>query len=245
MNVRNLIGGLAAATLVTVASHAPAHAIDPLATFNGKTAGGFSFTSDNNGSGTLVTEDGGTKVGLTSLVNDPDAFDGNAWFQFGPITQVANSATNDNGSLDALFSGGTFTFYTKKNGKGSLLLSGTFNKAVFSSDSASSAGLQSDLLFNDVTYTGGSVLDQYLALNPGTSAIGTFSLSFSGLNWNNNRGVTNGGLNSFIATGSGTFDVMAVPEPGEYAAMGLIGLTLGGLILRARNKSVKSVKTLA
>jgi hypothetical protein len=75
---------------------------------------------------------------------------------------------------------------------------------------------------------------------------GTFSLTFQGVT-PTPRGVTAlGGLNAFTTTGfqggftataDGKVNINPVPEPEEYAVMGMASLALCGLMLRARRRS--------
>lgn len=49
-----------------------------------------------------------------------------------------------------------------------------------------------------------------------------------------------GGDHSGVSVGAIRYTTAAVSEPGEYAVMGLAGLTVGGLILRARRRKVST-----
>ncbi|GAB4461137.1 MAG: hypothetical protein OHK0029_26000 [Armatimonadaceae bacterium] len=247
MNLRNMFGAFVAVAAfgVSVAMPAQAQDVQNISTFGGAQTnpnGDFIFTSNGTNGGTLVTQAAGTRI----LVTGPSAasFEGVAFLNFGPISQVGGSAMiDDNGTMTtaddavvATFGGGTFSIYTGANSTGTLLLTGTFGNSSFRSTAATGATLQT-LNFGDVIYTGGTYKNDFNTLYSLTGdPFGTFSIGMTAitpaLGFNGS-----GGLNSFVANGSGgTFDA-AVPEPGEYAVMGMIGLTLCGLMIRARRRS--------
>jgi hypothetical protein len=236
MKARNFVGGLIAVLAVGFVLTAPAHAqIDNIMTFGGwqfSPNADFTFTRTPGGNGgTLVTLPGGTQV----LAGGPldTSYNGFAYLNFGPLSEVAGSASVSGNNITATFNGGNFSVTTAPGGGGSTLLTGTFGPSQFNATVSNGATMQT-LQFGNVIYSGGSYMDDFLSMHPGRAVIGSFSFGLTSIS-SPYLSVTNGGLDSFKANGSGgTFDALAVPEPGEYAAMGLIGLTVCGLILRAR-----------
>ena len=192
------------------------------------------FTSNNGSGGTLVTNDGGT---LIDIGNGPvgSSHTGDAYLTFGPISQIAGSGQQFGVVTVAQFGGGSFEVWTGANKTGEKLLAGTFGNSLFV---ASGTGNLFSLDFGTVDYdVTTDFAKEFLAVNPGTGIYGNFSLSLSSLSKFPIGVNGSGGLNSFNAKGfSGTMDAMAVPEPGEYAVMGMAGMTVCGLMVRARRR---------
>lgn len=261
MTFRSSFTGLAAAlTLVGLVGGVANAQNLPIAGVVGTNPNNTDVTFDGT---TLSTISGGVLVtasGPANMVGNPF---NNARFNFGPITFVSGSAssTTFNGvtTIGANFTTAgqpapNFSIFAADN---SVLLTGVFGGAALTSTSNSSGTIQS-IGFNTVTYTGGSFLTQFLANNGGSSAVGTFGVTLSGVN--PAFGITGGttasfpgltmtsgaNLNGFTAAASGaTFDATSVPEPGEYAAMGMAGMSVMGLMVRARRKAGRSTTVAA
>jgi hypothetical protein len=139
---------------------------------------------------------------------------------------VAGTSQNLGGGIKtAQFNNGVFSFV----GAGGTILSGTFSSGTLVSTSGALTFMVGG---NDVTYTGGT------ALVGAPSLVGNMSMGISGHNLASGWTMSSGNIttNTFAGQGSGTFDVSDVPEPGEWAAMGILATGLTGLMVRARRR---------
>lgn len=253
MKIRNVISAMAATVVACAALTAPAHAAD----YTGQImqfvsthpTSPFSFVQNGAGDGgTLVTASpNGTSVIGLSPTNAPSF----ATIEFTGLDQVEGSAVdNGAGKISANFKPGGFVLRTSPGG--AVLLQGTFGVSTFTAENTGSAttGSLLKLDFADVIYDNTSPYAvQFMAL-PGSQfdpqLTGTFSLTFQGVT-PTPLGVTGlGGLNAFTTTGfqggftataDGKVNINPVPEPEEYAVMGMASLALCGLMLRARRRS--------
>lgn len=165
------------------------------------------------------------------------SLDPGAKLSFGPLTGGVMGSDVYHWSFSGAFS------FMIEDAFGGDLLSGTFTGATLDT----SGGLSGNLLsFNGVTYSSGLYLTTIQTDFPDTSNLGDFAFSLSGIN----HGVGAGNLGADPGTGAfelggngvrsgltGNFNITAnVPEPGEWAAMGVLSLGLGGLVVRARRK---------
>ena len=193
-------------------------------------AGTLSFTP-NPMLGTRAEFDDGV-----SFSTDPGAT-----LSFGPLTGGVMGSDVYHWSFSGSFSFEILDAFSNP------LLQGTFTGASLDTSGGQSGNI---LSFGGVTYTGGSYLTTIQGDFPDTSNTGDFAFSLSGINHGTNatNGPTNLGANS--STGAfelgghgvrsgltGNFNIVAdVPEPGEWAAMGVLAAGLGGLVVRARRK---------
>jgi hypothetical protein len=153
---------------------------------------------------------------------------------FPAITQSAPGVLF--GGLDFVpFTNGSFTF----GDPGNLLLSGTFQNALFD---FAPGGTAASFDSNTVTYTGGSDLAAYEAATGANVPTGNFTLSFSGLSPALSLDSSEN-LQPFTASTAGTtgtFDINpniqppSVPEANTFSLLALGGLGLMGLTLRGR-----------
>jgi hypothetical protein len=120
---------------------------------------------------------------------------------------------------------------------------GSFNSAVLDGLDGSTAASLDNFTLNGVTYTGGSYYTAFLGATGGTSAIGSMSLSFSGISPNLSINAGTGDFNNFTtptAGSTGTFDAIsgtAVPEPSSMAVYALGAFGILGLALRGRRQA--------
>jgi hypothetical protein len=239
MHFRNFAVALVALAATTLAISAPVQAQGekPMAGFVGfQGSPDADFTFSGGIGGTLVTQPGGTQI----IAAGPDvvtSFSGPAYLVFGPITQTGAAVVDGiTGEISAEFSAGSFSINTLPFGAGDVLLTGDFGGTLFTSASGDAAGLQNNkLVFSEVTYHTGFYVDDFIA-KYGSLGPGSFSLSFTSIE--PDISLTGGGINAFSANNSsGVFSATtAVPEPGEYAVMGMAGLTVCGLMVRARRR---------
>ena len=165
----------------------------------------------------------------------------NATLAFGPLTGAVMGADVYHWNFS-----GAFTFSVKDEFSNDLL-SGTFTGASLDTSGGQSGNI---LSFGGVTYNSGLYLSTIQTDFPQTSNTGDFAFSLSGINHGTNA--TNGPANQGANASTGAFDlgghgvrsgltgnfniVANVPEPGEWAAMGILATGLGGLVVRARRK---------
>ncbi|MFM7321576.1 MAG: PEP-CTERM sorting domain-containing protein [Armatimonadota bacterium] len=128
------------------------------------------------------------------------------WFNYPPVRETSIDLLGEGGSVLANFTYSTGGGFDFDNGQASFI-GGT-----------SSNGNIKGIRFNNA----GNGIEK------GDFAINKLSLKIRGVDGGNTEGGTNGGGN----TGGGGQD--AVPEPGEWAAMGILGLGLAGLVIRKR-----------
>jgi len=141
---------------------------------------------------------------------------------------VAGTSSNLGGGIKmAQFNNGTFSF----TGIGGTILSGTFSAGTLVSNNGA---LTFSVGGNSVSYTGGT------ALVGAPGLVGDMSFGISGHALGSSGWTMSGGnitTSTFAGQGSGTFDANgAVPEPGEWAAMGILATGLTGLMVRARRR---------
>jgi len=144
---------------------------------------------------------------------------------------VAGSAKNlGSGIKSADFTNGSFSF----TGFAGNVLSGTFSKGVLVSNNGA---LTFSVGGDNIQYTGGIALDPSLALN------GNMSFGLSGTNLGSGGFGIDGAGNisdlSFSGQAGGSLDQSPVPEPGEWATIGILASGLTGLVLRQRRKTGK------
>jgi len=143
---------------------------------------------------------------------------------------VAGTSQNlGSGIKMAQFNNGSFSF----TGIGGTILSGTFSSGTLVSNNGA---LTFSVGSNGVSYSSGTAL----VGAPGVVGDLSFGISGHGLGsggWAMNVGTGNITTNSFSGQASGTFDAVGgVPEPGEWAAMGILASGLTGLMVRARRR---------
>ncbi len=140
---------------------------------------------------------------------------------------IAGSAQNFGGGVkSANFNNGTFSFV----GTGGTILSGTFTSGVLVSNNGA---ITFSVGGNGVQYTGGT------ALSGAPSNSGTMTLALSGHSLASGWTMSGGNIttSTFAGNGMGTYEAnAAVPEPGEWAAMGILASGLTGLMARARRR---------
>jgi len=140
---------------------------------------------------------------------------------------VAGTSQNLGGGVKvAQFNNGSFSF----TGIGGNILSGTFSSGTLVSNNGA---ITFSVGGNAVSYTGGTAL----VGAPGNVGDMSFGISGHGLasGWTMSAG--NITTNTFTGQAGGTFDASSgVPEPGEWAAMGILATGLTGLMVRARRR---------
>ncbi len=207
--------------------------------------GNFVTFVTGNSSSTTVTYTANTGLAFTPTPLAGQSFGQgsgfvNSFITFGTTVATVGPATVTGNNITQNLGGTTFTI---RNAANQDLLTGSFGSSTLSGQStAGNASGAASATFNaqGVVYTSG----QYLAEAGGTGGnIGDFGLSFSGLV--TGFTVTAGSLDTFRVGGSGingsttgNFNVVVsgVPEPSEWAVIGMASLTLGGLMVRARRK---------
>jgi len=140
----------------------------------------------------------------------------------------------------AIFENGSFSF----SKAGQNFLSGTFTTGNLISSNGS-------LFFSvgggDVSYTGGQALAGMPPSSVGDLGFGISGHNLNGTGWNQSGG--NITTQSFFGTADGSFELAdsggfsgpsgpgAVPEPGEWAAMGILASGLVSLVVRSRSRN--------
>jgi hypothetical protein len=243
MNLRKILSSLFAAAVACIVLSMPAQAQITASIMNfhnlNPTPSPWTFTEDGfQTGGTLVTAAGGTLVSVTGPGGSPTQ---DAYLTLGPLTQTG-AASAAFGGVGATFSGGAFQVVDAGNPL-NVLLSGTFGSSTFFS--INTTGTQ-QLIVSDIDYDDNTVFAQQFILGTGGTTLlnGTFSLTFGKISPAPVSFYGAGGLKAFTTeTLEGNFDAtsdgdhLLVPEPGEYAVMGMVSLTLCGLIIRARRRS--------
>jgi len=149
------------------------------------------------------------------------------------IVSVAGVTTSLSSGLPGAFASGVYTFdystvtsyLSVKDSLNTIVLEGNVNVIGNSVFSATNPAF---LFLGSVTYTGGTWLDAVRIATTGTASgqivTGEFGLS----------GLPSGrvGVDQVYLSAS------AVPEPGEWAAMGMLASGLGGLVIRARRRKL-------
>ena len=150
----------------------------------------------------------------------------------GSITSVSGVTSYLSAGLPMAFASGLYTFdystltnyMSVKDSMSTIVLEGTVNVI---GNSYLSETNPSFLLLGDVTFTGGTWLNAVRIATTGAGGMQTVvgQLGFSGL-----PGGRSGVDQVYLSA-------TAVPEPGEWAALGMLGSGLGGLVLRARRRA--------
>jgi hypothetical protein len=150
----------------------------------------------------------------------------------GTIVSVAGVTSNLSSGLPMAFASGLYTFdyssmtnyMSVTDSMSTIVLEGTVNVI---GNSVLSETNPSFLFLGDVTFTGGTWLNAVRIATTGAGGMQTVvgQLGFSGLP---------GGR---VGVDQVYLSATAVPEPGEWAALGMLGSGLGGLMLRARRRA--------
>lgn len=218
MHLRNMIGALVTVAATSIALSAPANAqtFATIQSKNGTTP--FSYVTGAAG-GLNISTSATVFLANSSLPVTPQV---DATVVFTGLNNVGTVS-----GIEQTLSGGTFTI--TQNGGGPVLLQGTFTGATLFAVGPTGGVFQSTM--QSVTYTGGTYFAASGLDNPG-------NLSFNFTSVSPTPTIVGGYYTNFNASGSGTFSasLAAVPEPGEYAVMGMAGLTVCGLIVRARRR---------
>ena len=230
--LRNSVMGVAlAATLSLAASSAKAQSTTIL-NYGGTPAKvTWSNTLGTNGrliAGTVATP--GTLVDVTappSIAESGVSWTFSADFVAGSSAWLVNTSTVK--IKAAQFNNGSFSF----TGVGGNILSGTFTQGTLVSNNGA---LSFSVGGNNVTYTGGTALTGYTSPWIGDLAFGISGHTLGISGWGHSAG--NITTSTFNGATSGTMDLMqsGVPEPGEWAAMGILASGLTGLMVRARRR---------
>lgn len=210
---------------IALSGIAPAQANQTILNFGGA-QGTVTWDKSSGANGRLFA---GATYGGTTLVDvtaPPAIYEANvAWSFSGDF--VAGSAQNLGGGIKtAEFNGGTFSF----TGTSGNILSGTFTKGLLLSNNGA---LSFSVGGNNIQYTGGAALQPNLGLR------GDMSFGLSGTNLGSSGfSISSGNITNqnFSGQAGGTYD-QGVPEPGEWAAMGILAGGLTGLVLRRRRKA--------
>ena len=151
----------------------------------------------------------------------------------GTITSVTGVTTNLSSGLPVAFASGLYTFdystvtsyLSVKDSINTIVLEGNVNLIGNSYFSLSNPSF---LLFGEVTYTGGTWLNAVRIATTGSASgqVVVGEIGFSGLP---------GGR---VGVDQVYLSATAVPEPGEWAAMGMLASGLGGLAIRARRRKL-------
>ncbi len=229
--LRNSLFGVAIAATVSVAATS-AQAAQTILTYGGspalvtwsKTSGanGRLFAGNTYGGNTLVDVTAPPVVAESAV-----AWTFSADFIAGSSQWLLNTPTVKIKS--ASFSNGTFSFV----GTGGTILSGTFTQGELVSNNGA---LSFSVGGNNVTYTGGTALIGVATPHIGDMSFGISGHSLASTGWAQSSG--NITTTSFSGQAGGTMDVASggVPEPGEWAAMGILASGLTGLMVRARRR---------
>ena len=150
----------------------------------------------------------------------------------GTIVSVAGVTSYISAGLPMAFASGLYTFdystltnyMSVKDSMSTIVLEGNVNVI---GNSVLSEINPSFLFLGDVTFTGGTWLNAVRIATTGAGGMQTVvgQLGFSGL-----PGGRSGVDQVYLSA-------TAVPEPGEWAALGMLGSGLGGLMLRARRRA--------
>lgn len=150
----------------------------------------------------------------------------------GTITSVSGATSYLSAGLPMAFASGLYTFdynswtnhMSVTDSMSTIVLEGTVNVI---GNSVYSETNPSFLFLGDVTFTGGTWLNAVRIATTGAGGMQTVvgQLGFSGL-----PGGRSGVDQVYLSA-------TAVPEPGEWAALGMLGSGLGGLMLRARRRA--------
>ncbi len=220
---------IALGTLVSSAilGTAGVQAADTVLTFGGA-PGQVTWSKTSGPTGRLFA--GGTYGGSTTTdVTGPGpAIQSGVSWTFSADFVTGSAQTLAPGIKSASFQNGVFSFA----GSNGLILAGTFSSGMLVSNFGA---LTFSVGGNGIAYTGGS------ALPTGSSQTGDMAIGISGhglpSGWTTN---TSGNIvdAGFTGEASGTFDTSSgVPEPSEWAAMGILGTATAGLMVRARRRS--------
>lgn len=212
---------------VVVAGMAPAQANQTILNFGGA-QGTVTWSSAAGPNGQLFA---GANPGGSTLVDvtaPPAIYETNVAWSFSGDFKAGSAKNLGGGIKTAEFTNGVFSF----TGVGGNILSGTFTKGLLLSNNGA---LSFSVGGNNIQYAGGAALDPSLALRGDMSfGLSGTGLGVSGFGISPNGNITN---QNFSGQAGGTFDQSGVPEPGEWAAMGILAGGLTGLVLRRRRKA--------
>lgn len=151
----------------------------------------------------------------------------------GTIQSISGATTNLSAGLPAAFASGLYTidfsaitnYLSVKDSLNTIVLEGNVNVI---SNLYVNANDPTFILTGDVTFTGGSWLDDIRIATTGSAAgqIVTGQMGFTGL------------PTGRVGVDQVYLSASAVPEPGEWAAMGMLATGLGGLVIRARRRKL-------
>lgn len=233
--LRKAVLGLA----LTVSVSGAAMANDPILNFGGSPAA-ISFTAVGNG-GTLAANTNVVSSFIAGIVPP-----GTTAAKFVFTSNMINGSAVPLGASGAvaLFGPGSFAFINDDISDvlyyGQTILAGSFQSGVFTATPVFSGNQAISFLTSDVNYDGtGYAESAFNALyySPLSFPLqGSMGLTFTAA-VPTVSGTFGGGLSSFNAQVSGNLDaVKAVPEPGEWAAMGILASGLTGLMVRSRRR---------
>lgn len=188
----------------------------------------YTFTGGVGGTLTSAFDVSGVGPSSTSFTD--------ALFTLSPLTETG-VATPVAGGYDAAFSNGSFTLVAN-NGTGATLLSGTFTGSLLFGTTPSNPGVY-NASFNDVTYTGGTLVPAYTSEYGGNPPlVGDFNLAMTGATPGFGPGGAGGGLAAFSAEGSTiSFDATPTPETSSVVTVSMGVLALVGLMVVARRRT--------
>ncbi|GAB4465250.1 MAG: hypothetical protein OHK0029_35750 [Armatimonadaceae bacterium] len=160
------------------------------------------------------------------------------WSRFNNVNEASLTFTGSafGSTVDSPFSIGSLTFVNRVNPLASLDATSLKATVIFTQPVGNTSSYTFDLELSKnflapdtVEFTLASTSQQFLIGNTG------YFLTLNGFS-NGVGGFTNSFAVADGQTGSSNVfvTVSAVPEPGEYAVMGVIGLPLAGLMIRAR-----------
>jgi len=223
---KRFVSGAILLTLVGVASRSEAQ--HTLLRF-GDAQGLVTWSKFEGPSGQLFAGSTPGSSALVDVIGPPAIYEANVSWAF-TADFVAGSAKNLGGGIkSAEFNNGAFNF----TGMAGNILSGTFTRGILVSN-------QGFLSFavggSNIYYTGGYALDSMglgILGNMEMMLAGT-GLGSSGFGISPNGNITN---STFSGQANGVLDVR-IPEPGEWAAMGVLSGALAGLVLKRRRGAV-------
>lgn len=203
----------------------------PIVNFSG-TPSQITFTKSGNGG--VLAASTGVETSFIAGIIPPGTK--SAQFTFSS-NMVAGSAVDFFGNKFAAFNSGTFSLVNTEAGDpllGQVILSGTFSSALLQLGTNSLTFKSEDVVYDGTGYAEGSFNAINFPSNP--PLIGVLSLSSSSIS--PSVFVTGGGFSGdFGGQVSGNFSATsAVPEPGEWAAMGILATGLTGLMVRSRRR---------
>ena len=225
--LRKAVAAVAVAPAIAASAGSAQAAVILNSSFFGGSPGTVTWSKTSGSHGRLFA---GTSYGGSTLVDvvAPPVIAENGVVWSFSADFIAGSAQSFGGGVkSANFNNGIFSF----TGTGGTILSGTFSSGILVSNNGA---ITFSVGGNDVQYTGGTAL----AGAPGNS--GNLTIALSGHSLGSNGWSMSGGnitTSTFAGNGMGTYETnAAVPEPGEWAAMGILASGLTGLMVRARRR---------